>query len=135
MRKIIRLQKKCGVMVLLKLQISAMHQQYKEYIYNYGTFRKTAATSRSTFQDKLIEELSLAGNIEASSIRLKIKHVEASYAQNRRIKYALRKNIFTVVKQVDMIHPLTTEAIHLRDKEDIEAANIEYLPVLIFMCR
>ena len=48
--------------------------------------------------------------------------MEASCAQNRRIKSTLRINTFTVATQVDMTNPLINEVVHLRNNEDIEAA-------------
>ena len=108
MRTIIRLQKKCGINGQpLELHITKMHQQYKECIYSYRKFRKNAVTSRSAFQDKRIKKLALAGNTKTSSIRLEIKNVEASRAQNRRIRSVLRTKTFAGVTQVDMINPLT----------------------------
>ena len=78
MRTIIRLQKRCGVVGRpLDLDITEMYQQLKERIMLYRIFKKTAATSRATFQDYRIEELALAGEGEAFAIRLKIKNLEA----------------------------------------------------------
>ena len=56
----------------LDLDITEMYQQLKERIILYHIFRKTAATSKATFQDCRIEELALTGDGEASAIRLKI---------------------------------------------------------------
>ena len=57
----------------LEYNIGAIYIRYKEVIFNYRIFRKTTITSRATFQDKRIEELALAGNVEASSVRINIK--------------------------------------------------------------
>ena len=57
----------------MDLDITEMYQQLKERIILYRILKKTAATSRATFQDCRIEELALAGDGEASAIRVKIK--------------------------------------------------------------
>ena len=58
--------------------IADMYIQYKSVILNYKAFRKTAATTRAKFQDATIEELALAGDVEASSVRKRIKNMEMS---------------------------------------------------------
>jgi len=52
-----------------------MYQQYTQVIFDYCTFRKTANTTRATFQDEKIEELALAVNIEACAARKNIKNM------------------------------------------------------------
>ena len=74
MRTIMRLQGRCGITgIPLELDLQSMLHQYKQIIFDYRTFRKSAATTRAAFQDSRIEELALSGNQEATSIRKKIK--------------------------------------------------------------
>ena len=54
-----------------------MYQQYKQVIFDWRAFRKIARASRTIFQDKHIEKLALAGNIEAFTVRKNIKNIEA----------------------------------------------------------
>ena len=91
MRTIIHLHKKCNVGGRpLGLEITKIYRQYKEQIYEYRSFRKTAATTRTTFQDQRIEELVLSGKTDELSVRKKIKNIQASYLQNKCTKFTLK---------------------------------------------
>ena len=86
MRTILRLQGRCGITGRpLDLDLQCMLLQYKQIIFDYHTFRKTAASTRTAFQNSRIEELALSGNLEATTIRKKIKmrknhlHVSDAY--------------------------------------------------------
>lgn len=52
--------------------ISAMYVQFNEVFFDYRFCCKTAITFSATFQ---IEELALAGDIEASSVHKKTKDI------------------------------------------------------------
>ena len=52
MRTILRLQGRCGITGRpLDLDLQSMLLQYKQIIFDYRTFRKTAASTRTAFQD------------------------------------------------------------------------------------
>ena len=54
----------------LNSEMTKMYQKLKEKIFYYRKFKKPVALSRAAFQDRRIEELALAGNTEASAVRL-----------------------------------------------------------------
>ena len=73
MRTIVRLQSSVGINGRpLDRDLISMYQQYKQVIFAYRSFRKTASTSRTTFRDERIEEHEMAGNIEVCAIRKNI---------------------------------------------------------------
>ena len=65
--------------------------------------RKPAVTTRTTFQNGRIEELALAGDIEALSVIKRIKKLEATCSQNRRIRSILGNCNITGVIQINTI--------------------------------
>ena len=131
MRTIIRLQSRCGIKGRpLELDIQSMLLHYKQIIFDYRAFRKTAASSRTAFQDSRIEELALSGNLDASTIRKKIKNAEESRMRNRRIQSMLHKNKGTGVTKVTKVDPITEEVTEYTSRKDVEQANLEHLPEL-----
>ena len=134
MRTIIRLQKAVDIFGKpLDSDLQSMYLQYKQVIFDYRTFRKTASTSRSTFQDKRIEEYALQGNLEACTVRKNIKNKEAKRSQNRRIQSMIGNKRGPGVTQVETMDPLTNESHTCTSKQEVEAAHIKYLPEL-FLC-
>jgi len=134
MRTIIRLQGRCGIAGRpLELDIEAMLAYYKEVIFTYRAFRVTAASTRTAFQDSRIEELALAGNLDAMAVRKKIKNTEESRSRNRRIQTMLKKNRGTGVTKVTKVNPDTDEIIELTDRKDVEREHLKHLPEL-FLC-
>ena len=71
-RTILRLQGRCGITgIPLELDLQFMLLQYKQIIFNYHNFRKTAVSTRTAFQDIRIEELALSRNLKTTTIRNK----------------------------------------------------------------
>ena len=109
-RTILRLQGWCGITGRpLDLDLHSMLLHYKRIIFDYRTFRKTVASTRTEFQDSRIEELALSGNLEATTIRKNIKNAEELRTRNQRIQNILQKNKGTGVTRVTKVDPLTDE--------------------------
>ena len=131
MSTIVWLQKSCGIMGLpLEYTVREMYMRYKEVIFDYRIFRKTAIISQATFQDMAIEDLALVGDVKASSVQIRIKNLKDTHSQNRRIKSMLRKNRGTGVTKFHTADASTNGATEHTTKEAIEQANVVYLPEL-----
>ena len=96
-------------------------------------FRKNETTSRTTFQDTRIEDLTLTGKVESSSIRVRINFLEEARGRSRQIKAMLGTNWGTGVTKGHTTDETTNVITKHSTKTAIEQANIEYLPEL-FLC-
>lgn len=115
-----RLKKTCGSSGWhLDSDLESMYTHYKQVIYSYIEFRKRAVTSRTTSQDKRIEEVVLSGDMEASTIR-RIKYDETTRSQNRRIQIMLGKNKGTGVTEVTSVDRITQEVVTCTKKSEVE---------------
>ena len=86
MRTIIRLQAACKISgEPLHFDTETILAKYKLVLIGYRQFRKTATTSRSTYLDQRIEDLTLTGNISAATVVANIKKREETRMIHHRL--------------------------------------------------
>ena len=101
MRTIIRLQSAVGIIGRpLECDILSMYQKYKQVIFDYRNFRKTANITRAIFQDEHIKELALKRYAEACAVRKNIKRLETKRSQSRKIQTMLGNRRGSIVTKV-----------------------------------
>ena len=131
MRTIIWLQGRCGIKGRpIEIDLQSMLLHYRQIIFDYRAFRKNEASTRTAFQDSRIEELALSGDLDATTIRKKIKNAEESRMRNRRIQNMLHKNKGTGVAKVTKVNPITDEVTEYTSRKCVQNTNLKHLPEL-----